>query len=139
MTVTTGKEHIVRVPQKFFRLGGSQKAMSLLKLVKPKVKSKTPIIIFSNTTKTCDFTSLFLKQFGIKCLNLHGNQPIEFRRTKFMEFQNRICSILTTTDAGARGLDTCEAQNVINFDFPLLTSEYIHRYIIFDKLRKNKF
>ncbi|XP_058792978.1 probable ATP-dependent RNA helicase DDX28 [Phymastichus coffea] len=127
LMITTGNEHLVRVPQKFFRLTGPEKPMSLLKIVKPKVKSKTPIIIFCNTTASCDFISLFLNQFNIKCITLHGKQRLEHRKGKFMEFQQGVCNILTTTDAGARGLDTCKVKSVINFDFPLVTAEYIHR------------
>ena len=101
--------------------------MVLLKLVKPKMKSKIPIIIFSNTSETCDFTKIFLEQFNIKCVNLHGHMPMHIRHTKFNEFQSGMRNVLTTTDAGARGLDTIVAKDVINFDFPLITSEYIHR------------
>jgi superfamily II DNA/RNA helicase len=101
--------------------------MELLKLIKSKVKSKISIIIFSNTTKTCDFISLFLKSYNIDCIRLHGDMPFEFKKGKFREFQNGVCNILITTDAGARGLDTIHVQQIINYDFPLITSEYIHR------------
>lgn len=109
------------------RLTGPQKSEELLKIVKSKIKSKTPIIVFCNTTSACEFASFFLKQFNINCIKLHKKVPRELRRKKFNEFQNGISNVLITTDAGARGLDTIIAKEVINYDFPLITSEYIHR------------
>ncbi|XP_011504381.1 PREDICTED: probable ATP-dependent RNA helicase DDX28 [Ceratosolen solmsi marchali] len=66
-----------------------------------------------------------------------GNQhqisvPQKFLRLKTadkpMELLKLIkAKIKITTDAGARGLDTIHVQQVINYDFPLISSEYIHR------------
>lgn len=125
--VSTGSEHQITVPQKFMRLTGPQKSEELLKVVKSKIKSKTPIIVFCNTTSACQFASFFLKQFSIDCTVLHKKVPRVLREKKFKEFQNGVCNVLITTDAGARGLDTVIAKEVINYDFPLITSEYIHR------------
>lgn len=109
------------------RLTGPQKSEELLKIVKSRIKSKVPIIVFCNTTAACEFATFFLKQFNIDCIKLHKKVPKELRKTQFNAFQNGICNVLVTTDAGARGLDTTIAKDVINFDFPLITSEYIHR------------
>lgn len=109
------------------RLGGDQKAPTLLKYIKPKLKSKIPVIIFCNSTKTCDFIQIFLNQFNIKCITLHGEMPVKTRKGKFVDFQNGRSHILITTDTGARGLDTTYARDVINYEFPLISAEYIHR------------
>lgn len=53
------------------------------------------------------------------------------RKSKLLEFQNGQVSVLSTTDAGSRGLDTVMACDVINYDFPLITAEYIHRLVFF--------
>lgn len=127
LPIGTGKEHRITVPQKFFRVIGPDKPMMLLKVIKPKMKSKTPIIIFTNTSATCNFTSIFLKQFNIKVLTLHGDMPARFRRGRFSEFQNGIYNVMSATDAGARGLDTTSVKDVINYDLPLISSEYVHR------------
>ncbi|CAB0030047.1 unnamed protein product [Trichogramma brassicae] len=125
--VVTGNQHQINVPQKFLRVGKSDKPMMLLKHLKSKIKNKTPIIIFCNNTATCDFTKIFLKQFNVDSVNLHGKMPLEVRKGRFLKFQNGEVNILTTTDAGSRGLDTIYAKEIINFDFPLITAEYIHR------------
>ncbi len=36
-------------------------------------------------------------------------------------------SVLSCTDLASRGLDTCNAHHVINYDFPLNMSDYVHR------------
>ncbi|KAJ8673359.1 hypothetical protein QAD02_004621 [Eretmocerus hayati] len=127
LRISTGYEHSIRVPQRFMRVIGPDKPAELLKFVKPKVKSKIPIIIFSNTAATCDYTNIFLKKFNINSVNLHGKMSLDYRRKKYFDFKNGICNVLTTTDAGARGLDTIYAKDVINYDFPLVSAEYIHR------------
>ena len=54
--------------------------------------------------------------------------PVEFRKKQFTKFQRGEFNILSATDAGCRGLDTVHVRDVINYDFPLMTAEYIHRY-----------
>ncbi|OXU29706.1 hypothetical protein TSAR_009370 [Trichomalopsis sarcophagae] len=127
LPIGTGKEHKITVRQKFFRVIGPNKPMMLLKVIKPKMKSKTPIIIFANTSATCNFASIFLQQFNISAVTLHGDMPAMIRRSKFSEFQNGIHNIMIATDAGARGLDTTTAKDIINFDLPLISAEYVHR------------
>ncbi|XP_008550012.1 probable ATP-dependent RNA helicase DDX28 [Microplitis demolitor] len=125
--ISTANTHRVLVPQKFMRLGGSQKAPMLLKLVKPRALRREPTLIFSNDSSTCDFISIFLNQMNIKATNLHGSIPTEVRNGKYRAFKNGEISVLSTTNAGARGLDTIMVDFIINYDFPLSTVEYIHR------------
>lgn len=128
--ISTANTHRVLVPQKFMRLGGSQKAPMLLKLVKPRALRREPTLIFSNDSSTCDFISIFLNQMNIKATNLHGSIPTEVRNGKYRAFKNGEISVLSTTNAGARGLDTIMVDFIINYDFPLSTVEYIHRFLL---------
>ncbi|XP_033231116.1 probable ATP-dependent RNA helicase DDX28 [Belonocnema kinseyi] len=125
--VTTNKLHRIYVPQKFLRLGPQQKPMALLKLIKKKAANKCPIIIFSNDSVTCDYVSMLLHEFNVRNIHLNGQMSIFRRKGKFEEFQTGRYNVLCTTDAGSRGLDTIIARDVINYDFPLQTVEYIHR------------
>lgn len=101
--------------------------MTLLKFVKKKNKC-APAIIFSNNNETCDFISIFLRKFNVENVNLNGNMPTKYRNKQFSAFQNGHYNVLSTTDAGCKGLDTRFARDVINYDFPLITAEYVHRY-----------
>ncbi|XP_035731421.1 probable ATP-dependent RNA helicase DDX28 [Vespa mandarinia] len=125
--IVTEKLHHVLVPQKFIRLGSSQKPYELLKYVKPKIKSKEPIIIFSNNNATCDWISMFLHECGIDNVHLNGNMPLTVRQGKYKEFKIGRINILSATNIGSRGLDTFMVRHILNYDFPLDTADYIHR------------
>ncbi|CAL7934685.1 unnamed protein product [Xylocopa violacea] len=125
--VTTKKLHTILVPQKFIKLIPSQKPMELLKYIKPKVLSKQRVIIFSNRNATSTWVYLFLQECGIKVTNLHGDMPLRVRRGKYGEFLNGKTMVLSTTNGGSRGLDTIMVNHILNYDFPLDTSAYIHR------------
>ena len=101
--------------------------MTLLKLIKKKAANKCPIIIFSNDNATCDWVSMFLHEFNVRNIHLNGQMSVFRRNGKFQDFQSGRHNVLCTTDAGSRGLDTVMAKDIINYDFPLQTSEYIHR------------
>lgn len=115
------------VEQKFIRTNKADRPVNLLGIVRKELALRRPIIIFSNKTPTCDYVSIFLNNNGINCLNLNGDMLMKIRLGRFEEFQNAQCDVLSTTDVASRGLDTTRARNVINFDFPLHVSDYIHR------------
>eukprot|EP00099_Drosophila_melanogaster_P017635 NP_608544.1 DEAD box protein 21E2 [Drosophila melanogaster] len=115
------------VTQKFLRLSKADRPATLLSLVKHDLAKRRPLIVFSNKSTTSDFVSIFLNNSGVNCLNLNGDMLMKIRLGRFEQFQNGHCDVLSTTDVGSRGLDTTRARHVVNFDFPLHVSDYIHR------------
>lgn len=115
------------VDQRFMRVNKSDRPAHLLTIVKKELSLRRPLIIFSNKTPTCDYVSIFLNNSGVNCLNLNGDMLMKIRLGRFEQFQNAECDVLSTTDVGSRGLDTTRARHVINYDFPLHISDYIHR------------
>ncbi|XP_075153666.1 putative ATP-dependent RNA helicase Dbp21E2 [Haematobia irritans] len=115
------------VEQKFIRVNKADRPAHLLNIVKKEVSLRRPVIVFSNKTPACDYVSIFLNNSGINCLNLNGDMLMKIRMGRFDQFQNAECDVLSTTDVGSRGLDTTRARHVINYDFPLHVSDYIHR------------
>ncbi|XP_062143072.1 probable ATP-dependent RNA helicase DDX28 [Drosophila sulfurigaster albostrigata] len=115
------------VTQKFMRISKADRPANLLLLAKQDKAKKRPFIVFSNKSTTSDYVSIFLNNSGINCLNLNGDMLMKIRLGRFEEFQRGNCDVLSTTDVGSRGLDTTRARHVINFDFPLHVSDYIHR------------
>lgn len=115
------------VPQRFFRLNKSDRPSQLLGIVKAEVERRRPVLVFSNRTPTADFVSLLLNEAGVQCLNLTGDMQVAIREGRFEQFQRGECPVLSTTDVGSRGLDTSGVAHVVNFDFPLHVSDYIHR------------
>lgn len=127
--VTSSQVHrlLPHVPQKFYRLGKSQKPAQLLAMAKEDVAKKHPLIIFSNKSSTCDWISMFLNENGVKCVNLNGNMPRDIRTGKLNSFQSGDVDVISCTDIGSRGIDTVRVKHVINYDFPLYMADYIHR------------
>ncbi|CAG2060082.1 unnamed protein product, partial [Timema podura] len=127
--VTTSHLHRIlpHVPQKFMRLGRSQKPEQLLKLVKADLANKEPVIVFSNKATTCDWVSMFLNENGVKCVNFNGEMVYVLRQGKFKQFQDGEVNVIACTDIGSRGLNTIRVRHVINYDFPLYMADYIHR------------
>uniref|UniRef100_A0A1A9UNS1 RNA helicase n=1 Tax=Glossina austeni TaxID=7395 RepID=A0A1A9UNS1_GLOAU len=115
------------VEQRFLRVNKSDRLGHLLAIVKKELAHRRPVIIFSNKTPTCDYVDIFLNNSGVKSLNLNGDMLRKIRAGRFEQFQNGACDVLSTTDVGSRGLDTTRARHVINYDFPLHISDYIHR------------
>lgn len=118
---------LTHVPQKFLRMNKSDRPGHLLTLVKSEMKKNNPIIIFGNRSITSDFINLFLNDRGVPCVNLNGDMLEKIRVGQFEKFQSGLVNALATTDVGSRGLDTTRARHIINFDFPLHISDYIHR------------
>lgn len=127
--VTTGSLHRVmtHIPQKFIRLGKSQKPEELLKVARSDSKSGIPLLIFSNKSSTCDWISLFLNENGVSCINLNGAMPEAIRTGMFKQFQSGKVNVISCTDVGSRGLDTVRVKHVLNYDFPVYMADYIHR------------
>ncbi|XP_017846133.2 probable ATP-dependent RNA helicase DDX28 [Drosophila busckii] len=115
------------VTQKFLRITKADRPVNLLSIVKQDLAKRRPLIIFSNKSATSDYVSIFLNNNNVNCLNLNGDMLMKIRMGRFDQFQTGQCDVLSTTDIGSRGLDTTRARHVINFDFPLHVSDYIHR------------
>lgn len=123
---------------------------SLLKL--HLVRGKT--IIFVNTVDKCYKIKLYLEQFGLPTCVLNSELPASIRCHSVSQFNHGLYDIIVASDEKAleqpgndpkqdgnkktkrrkdkesgvsRGIDFQYVANVINFDFPLDVSSYIHR------------
>ena len=54
---------------------------------------------------------------------MHAGQ----RRANFDAFRRGDAAVLCCTDLASRGLDTCNAHHVVNYEFPFNMADYIHR------------
>ncbi|XP_022123933.2 probable ATP-dependent RNA helicase DDX28 [Pieris rapae] len=128
-TVATDNIHRIlpHIPHKFVRLGKAQKPGELLKLVQADINLKRQVMVFSNKTSTCDFVSMFLNENGIKCLNINGRMAVPLKAGNMDLFKSGKVQVISSTDVASRGLDTTGVSHIINYDFPLYTSDYIHR------------
>lgn len=115
------------VTQKFLRMNKSDRSEMLLRIVKSEVQKKRPVIVFANKSATSDYISIFLNDNGVECLNINGDMMMKIREGRFSKFQDGEVNVISTTDCIGRGLNTVRARHIINFDFPMHVSDYIHR------------
>lgn len=130
------------------------KASILYALLKLKlIRGKT--IIFVNTVDKCYKIKLYLEQFGIRSCVLNSELPAAIRCHSVNQFNENVYDIIIASDEKAleepgstkastqkevkskrrkdkesgvsRGIDFQHVSNVINFDFPLDITSYIHR------------
>ncbi|XP_012541487.1 probable ATP-dependent RNA helicase DDX28 [Monomorium pharaonis] len=125
--VVSNRLHHILVPQKFIRVGPSNKPAELLKYIKPKIANKEQVIIFNNTNNTCNWVSMFLNKCNIQTISLNGDMQLYDRQNKYASFKTGKYRVLCTTNAGSRGLDTVAVRYILNYEFPTATADYIHR------------
>ncbi|XP_067131754.1 probable ATP-dependent RNA helicase DDX28 [Centruroides vittatus] len=118
---------IPHIPQKFIRVKGSERTGPLVELVKKDLRKNDPVMIFCNKTSTNVWMSFFLNDLNVPNICLNGGMELKERDGQFRKFQNGECNVITCTDIASRGLDTIRVKHIINFDFPLHVSDYIHR------------
>ncbi|GAX86279.1 hypothetical protein CEUSTIGMA_g13691.t1 [Chlamydomonas eustigma] len=84
-------------------------------------------IIFSSTCKGCHLLSLVLEELGLSCASLHSGKPQKQRIAALSKFKSGMVPLLLATDVASRGLDIPTVDLVINYDLPMLASDYVHR------------
>ncbi|GAB6021716.1 hypothetical protein CHUAL_004296 [Chamberlinius hualienensis] len=115
------------VQQTFLRLKHSNKPAKLLELVKNDIRHKRPVMIFSKNSATADYINIFLEENSINSLNFHSKMTSFWREGRFEKFQKGEFDAISCTDIASRGLDTARVRHIINYDFPVYISDYIHR------------
>nr|XP_018905124.1 PREDICTED: DEAD-box ATP-dependent RNA helicase 20-like [Bemisia tabaci] len=102
-----------------------QKLMELLKEISLELETKT--IIFVETKRKVDEIEKAICRRGYNANGIHGNKKQVERDRILREFREGEVSILVATDVAARGLDVDDIKFVINFDFPNVSEDYVHR------------
>lgn len=115
---------LLNITQKFMRLTRTTRPGELLSIAKT---AKQPMMVFTNQNKTCIWLSKFLRENGLKCANINGDQTHDARIEQWNDFIKGNADILAATDIASRGLNTTQINHVVNFDFPVYMADYLHR------------
>lgn len=115
---------LLNISQKFMRLTHTRKPSLLLQIAK---NNKDPMLIFTNKNETSNWVALFLRENGIQCSNINGDMNYAIRIDQWNQFVRGDTKILSATDVASRGLNTIQVKHLLNYDFPLYASDYIHR------------
>jgi ATP-dependent RNA helicase RhlE len=84
-------------------------------------------LVFCRTKHGSDRVGDDLEQIGIKTAVIHGNKSQGARSRALDDFTTGRVTVLVATDIAARGLDIKQLPLVVNFDLPLVASDYVHR------------
>ncbi|KAG1681949.1 putative ATP-dependent RNA helicase DDX28 [Nymphon striatum] len=113
------------VSQKFLRISINEKPHKVLKFASKASKNNQPTMIFTSTSKTCEWLSKFLEENNVENISLFGYLTNKVRLGRFEGFKAGACPILVCTDIASRGLDTTMASNLSFYLHHM--SDYIHR------------
>ncbi|XP_031625965.1 DEAD-box ATP-dependent RNA helicase 20-like [Contarinia nasturtii] len=101
--------------------------LQILENVSKLERSDQKTIIFVQTKRMADQLSYQLSNRGFKNQPIHGGRSQAQREMTLDSFRSNRISTLIATDVAARGLDVSDIKNVINYDYPNTTEDYVHR------------
>jgi len=84
-------------------------------------------LVFCKTKHGSNRVGQYLERAGINAAVIHGNKSQGARTKALGDFKAGRVAVLVATDIAARGLDIAQLPLVVNFDLPLVATDYIHR------------
>ncbi|MGC9491376.1 DEAD/DEAH box helicase [Vibrio genomosp. F10] len=102
-----------------------QKAPMLVKLIKD--GDWQQVLVFSRTKHGANKLSHYLNDQGITSAPIHGNKSQGARTKALANFKSGEIRVLVATDIAARGIDIPQLPQVVNFDLPNISEDYVHR------------
>jgi len=111
--------------EQFYIMVDNKQKLDALHRVLANDDSKT--LVFCRTKRTVDWLERMLSRRRINVLAIHGDKTQSARNKMIEEFKMSKNGILIATDIVARGIHVDDIDNVINFDFPQETENYLHR------------
>ncbi len=85
------------------------------------------VLVFTRTKRGANQLTKHLEEAGIHAAAIHGNKSQGARTKALAEFKTGKIRILVATDIAARGLDIDQLPQVVNFDLPNVSEDYVHR------------
>lgn len=114
----TVKQWLVPVDKK-------EKAKLLIHLVRE--NNWHQVLVFSRTKHGANKLTRQLEEAGIKACAIHGNKSQGARIKALADFKGLKVQVMVATDIAARGLDIDQLPQVVNFDLPNVSEDYVHR------------
>ena len=84
-------------------------------------------LVFCRTKHGANRLAQRLEKSGIEAAAIHGNKSQNARTRALNDFKSGRNRILVATDIAARGLDIDQLPQVVNFDLPNVSEDYVHR------------
>jgi superfamily II DNA/RNA helicase len=85
------------------------------------------VLIFSRKKLGADKIASALLNAGVKAMAFHGDLSQSAREKVLQQFKLGEIQVLVATDVAARGLDVESLAVVVNYEFPFIAEDYVHR------------
>jgi ATP-dependent RNA helicase RhlE len=84
-------------------------------------------LVFARTKHTANRLAEQLYEDGIAAAAIHGNKSQSQRVRALNDFKAGRVTVLVATDIAARGIDIESLPHVVNYELPVVASDYVHR------------
>ena len=84
-------------------------------------------LVFTRTKHGADRLAKQLLEDGIATAAIHGNKSQPQRMRALTDFKAGRVTLLIATEVAARGLDIEQLPHVVNYELPMVPSDYLHR------------
>jgi len=93
------------------------------------VRSRTidQALVFTRTKHGANRLAEQLQKDGIAVATIHGNKSQPQRVRALADFKAGRVTLLVATEVAARGLDIDALPHVVNYELPMVPSDYVHR------------
>lgn len=125
ISVTPRNAAAKSVEQWIYPVDKTQKTNLLIQLINDGQWQQA--LVFSKTKHGANRITKQLEAAGISAAAIHGNKSQGARTKALADFKAGTVRILVATDIAARGIDIDQLPNVVNYDLPNVSEDYVHR------------
>lgn len=125
ISVSPENSTAVTIEQSIYPADKRKKAPMLVKLIKD--GDWKQVLVFCRTKHGANRLALFLNNENITAAAIHGNKSQGARTRALADFKSGDIRVLVATDIAARGIDIPQLPQVVNFELPNVSEDYVHR------------
>lgn len=116
------------IDQKLYKVPNYPTKCNLLLKLLEDAEDLNRVLVFVRTKETANNLFKFIQRKNVGTWNtIHANKGQNTRLNAYEQFKNGELRGIVATDVAARGIDVTMVSHVINFDLPVMHSEYVHR------------
>jgi ATP-dependent RNA helicase RhlE len=125
ISVSPPNSAVRKIEQSLYSVDKNQKAPLLIHLIKE--NNWFQALVFTRTKHGANKLTKQLEAASIKAAAIHGNKSQGARTKALAGFKDSSIQVLVATDIAARGIDIDQLPQVVNFDLPNVSEDYVHR------------
>jgi ATP-dependent RNA helicase RhlE len=116
------------VEQFVYHVPNSRTKLNLLVHLLKHEEGLNKVLVFARTRETAENIHRYLNRMELGAWKaIHANKGQNTRLNAYEEFSEGKIRGVVATDVAARGIDVSEVTHVINFDTPVMYTDYVHR------------